>query len=98
MSSIVNSSPGVMKGSGEGGGESSVELSEYVLELLREDEEFILYRGHAKHADATPLLLLAPASTRPAPETLKKIEHEYSLRSELDATWAVRPVALSHYE
>jgi PAS domain S-box-containing protein len=87
-----------MKGSGEGGGESSVELSEYVLELLREDEEFILYRGHAKHADATPVLLLAPASTRPAPETLKKIEHEYSFRSELDPTWAVRPVALSHYE
>jgi PAS domain S-box-containing protein len=87
-----------MKGSGEGGGESSVELSDYVLELLRENEEFILYRGHAKHADAAPLLLLAPASTRPAPETLKKIEHEYSLRSELDATWAVRPVALSHYE
>ncbi len=28
-------------------------------------------------------------------ETLKKIEHEYSLRDELDSAWAVRPVALS---
>ena len=74
-----------------------MELSDYVLELLRENEEFILYRGHAKHADAAPLLLLAPASTRPAPETLKKIEHEYSLRAELDATWTVRPLAPSHY-
>jgi PAS domain S-box-containing protein len=26
---------------------------------------------------------------RPAPETLRKIEHEYSLRDELDAAWAV---------
>src|SRR5712692_7733071 len=32
---------------------------------------------------------------RPAPETLKKIEHEYSLRDELDSAWAVRPLALS---
>ena len=48
--------------------------------------------------DAASVLLLAPASTHPAPQTLKKIEHEYSFRSELDPTWAVRPVALSHYE
>src|SRR5712692_6650169 len=32
---------------------------------------------------------------RPAPETLKKIEHEYSLRDELDSAWAARPLALS---
>jgi serine/threonine protein kinase len=87
-----------MRGSCEGRGESSLELSDYVLELLREDEEFILYRGCARHAEATSVLLLAPASTRPAPETLKKIEREYSFRSELDASWAVRPLALSHYE
>jgi hypothetical protein len=60
-----------------------VELSDYVLELLREDEEFILYRGHARCADAAPVLLLVPASTHPAPETLK-IEHEFSFWSELD--------------
>ena len=41
------------------------------------------------------VLLLAPASTRPSPETLKKIDHEYSLRNELDSAWAVRPLALS---
>ena len=69
-----------------------------MLETLRKDGEFILYRGHARHAEAASVLLLAPASTRPAPETLKKIEYEYSFRNELDATWAVRPLALSHYE
>jgi serine/threonine protein kinase len=74
-----------------------MELSEYLLEPLREDEEFILYRGHAQQAEAPSVLLLAPVSIRPALESLKKIEHEYSFRSELDATWAVRPLALSQY-
>src|SRR4029077_2390748 len=33
----------------------------------------------------------------PTPETLKKIEHEYSLKNELDTTWALRPMTLSQY-
>ena len=71
-------------------------LSEYVLEPLRKDEEFILYRGqHWNQVDAPSVLLLAPASTRPAPESLKRMEQEYSLRAELDLSWAVRPLALS---
>ena len=73
------------------------DLSKYVLKPLREDEEFILYRGHAKHAGAASVLLLTPVLTRPALETLKKIGHEYSLRNELDATWAIRPLAVSQY-
>ena len=42
-----------------------------------------------------PVLLLVPTSTRPPLETLRKLEHEYSLRDELDSAWAVRPVARS---
>src|ERR1700722_7298795 len=64
------------------------ETSHFVIESLRKDEEFVLYRGER-------VLLLAPASTRPALETLKKLDHEYSLRDELDSTFAVRPLALS---
>ncbi len=41
------------------------------------------------------VLLLTPASERPALETLKKLEHQYSLRDELDSAWAVRPFTLS---
>src|SRR3984957_10566899 len=67
-----------------------VERSQFVLESLRKDEEFVLYRGER-------VLLLAPASTRPALETLKKLEHEYSLRDELDSTFAVRPLALTQH-
>ena len=60
-------------------------LSEYVLEPLRKEEEFILYRGqHRNQVDALSVLLLAPVSTHPALESLKRIEHEYSLRAELD--------------
>jgi len=72
-----------------------MQLSGYSLDRLSDDGEFILYRAQAKDTELPPLLLLAPASTRPSPETLKKIEHQYSLRSELDSAWAARPLALS---
>ena len=62
------------------------DLSQYVLEALRTDEEFVLYRGaHSNHFGLPSILLLAPVSMRPAPETVKKIEHEYSLRDQLDS-------------
>ena len=60
-----------------------VELSH--LEALRKDEEFVLYRDlHPDQPGSPSVLLLAPASLRPPLATLKKIEHEYSLRDELD--------------
>ena len=68
------------------------------LEPLRKDEEFILYRGQQSNGpDSRAVLLLVPASTRPALETLKKIEREYSLRDELGSAWAVRPLAVSQH-
>ena len=48
-----------------------MQLWKYALECLRGDGEFILYRGHAKQPGAPSILLLAPASTRPSPDTLK---------------------------
>ena len=73
-----------------------VETSGYERECLRQDEEFVLYRGeHPNQPGLPPVLLLGPASTRPALGTLRKLEHEYSLRDELDSAWAVRPLALS---
>jgi PAS domain S-box-containing protein len=75
-----------------------VELSQYVLETLRRDEEFILYRAeHSNQPGLPSVFLLAPASMQPALETLKKIEYEYSLRNELDSAWAVRSLALSRH-
>ena len=66
------------------------------LEAIRRDEEFVLYRGeHPDQSGSPSVLLLAPASMQPALGSIRKIEHEYSLRDELDSSWAVRPLALS---
>jgi serine/threonine protein kinase len=78
-----------------------MELSEYLLETLREDGELILYRGrHPSRIDAglPPVLVVAPASERPPLGSLRRMEHEYALRAELDPGWAVRPVALAPHQ
>jgi PAS domain S-box-containing protein len=69
------------------------ELSRYAFEALRQDEEFILYRGRRK--DHESVLLLSPAAQRPTPESLNRLEHEYSLKEELDPNWAVRSIAIA---
>src|SRR5215469_2762823 len=69
------------------------ELATYQLESLREDAEFILYRGR-READPRQILVLAPLSPRPAQGTLRRLEHEYALRDKLDRAWAVLPLAL----
>ena len=70
-----------------------IELSRYLLEALRKDEEFILYRGRSKD-DATRVLVLSLAAEHPRSESLKRLEHEYSLKEQLDVSWAARPIAI----
>src|SRR6266852_7335847 len=48
-----------------------MQLWKYALECLRGDREFILYRVHAKQLGSPSILLQAPASTRPSPDTPK---------------------------
>src|SRR5215831_1403480 len=75
--------------------------SEYALDALRSDGDFVLYRGRdrALPASRAPwVLAVAPAREHPAPELLLRLEREYSLRAELDAAWAVRPVLLTRNE
>jgi predicted ATPase/signal transduction histidine kinase len=74
-------------------GEAITDLSGYALERLRGDTEFVLYRARSD-ADTRHILVLAPASEQPSYSTLKRIEHEYALRTELDPAWAVLPFAL----
>lgn len=68
-----------------------MDLSGYLLEPLREDGEFVLYRARAKHLELPSVLLLSLVSSRPSVQTLKKIDHEYSLKGELDATFDLSP-------
>ena len=76
---------------------NGVDFSEFAFQPLREDEEFVLYRGCPRQADASSVLLLTPAAKRPRLETLEKINHEHALKNELDRAWAVRPRDLSPY-
>jgi PAS domain S-box-containing protein len=67
------------------------ELSSYVFSPLREGD-IALYRGSGN--GLTPILL-APAEGSLG--CAERLEHEYALKGELDAGWAARPVALTHY-
>ena len=73
-----------------------IELSRYLLEPTRKDEDFILYRGRSKD-NGFQALVLSPVAEYPTPECLKRLEHEYSLRELLDPAWAARPIAISRY-
>jgi len=74
-----------------------IELSRYVFETLREDEEFVLERGRGDR-DLSTILVVAPVSEHPVPGILKRLEHEYDLRPELDSKWAARPLTLARRE
>src|SRR5512132_662475 len=78
-----------------------MDLSAYTLETLHQDREFVLCRGRGT-ASPTPdppsILVRMPASEHPTPDRVQMLEHELALRAELDSTWAVRPLALSHHQ
>src|SRR5580704_5442529 len=71
--------------------------SEYVLEPIGDRAEFTLYRGR-QHGNASPVLVVAPTAEQPLPQSLRRLEREYSLADELDAEWAARPLALTRHE
>src|SRR5260370_24981971 len=48
--------------------------------------------------ETTSVPVLATASEQPAPGVITRLEHEYSLRDELDSDWAVRPLTLIRRE
>jgi serine/threonine protein kinase len=73
-----------------------IELSRHVFEPLRRDEDSILYRGR-NHEDLSQVLVLAPAREGTGPESLKRLEHEYSFKAELDPAWAARPIAITFH-
>ena len=68
------------------------ELSGYVFSALREGD-IALHRGSG--SGLAPILLVAAEDS--ALGRVERLEHEYALKEELDADWAARPVALTHY-
>ena len=71
-----------------------IELSTYTFEVLRKDEDFILYRGRSQ-GDGCPILVLSPVAEHPASECLERLEHECSFREALDPAWSARPIAVA---
>src|SRR5580658_8669067 len=76
---------------------SMAEYSEYVLEPLREGADFTLYRGEER-ANQRRILAVAVAAEQPSPQSIRRLEHEYSLAAELDATWAAQPLTLARHQ
>src|SRR5580698_6263181 len=76
---------------------SPEELSEHVLVPLREGPDFTLYRGR-QHGNPSPILVVALTREQPSTQSLRRLEHEYSLAAELDPAWSARPLALSRHE
>ncbi|MDB6043840.1 MAG: hypothetical protein JWM63_2391 [Gammaproteobacteria bacterium] len=77
------------------------QLADGTRETLREDGEFVLYRDRRRSSMNAPVhstLVVAPLREHTAPRSLRRMEHEYSLRAELDPAWAVRPLALSAHQ
>jgi predicted ATPase/signal transduction histidine kinase/ActR/RegA family two-component response regulator len=80
---------------------AALQLADDPLETLREDGEFVLYRARRRssiNAAPQPILVVAPIREHTPPRSLRRLEHEYSLRAELDPTWAVRPLALAGFQ
>jgi PAS domain S-box-containing protein len=75
-----------------------IELSRYVFETLRKDEEFAFCRGRRDEGELPTVLSLTPVSEHPDPAILERLEHEYSLREELESDWAARPLTLARHE
>ena len=66
------------------------------LQVLWEDDERIFCRGwRADEAGSKrAVLVLLPAEERPAPALLSRLIHEFGLKDDLVAAWAVRPLEL----
>jgi hypothetical protein len=65
---------------------------DYVLEPICDRAEFRLHRARQR-GNQTPLLVVAATGEQPSPQSLRRLEHEYSLADELDPMWAAKPVA-----
>jgi hypothetical protein len=62
---------------------SMATASEHVLEPIHNRAEFT-------RVNPMPLLVVLPIAERPPPETMRRLNHEYSLAAELEPTWAAK--------
>src|SRR5246127_3464470 len=99
---MTTSSPGTpfLEGapySGPASGASGILSGAESLVPLREGPDFTLYRGR-QHGNPSPILVVALTREQPSPQSLRRLEHEYSLAAELDPAGAAKPLALTRHE
>ncbi len=76
-------------------------LSDYTLDTLHRHGEFVLCRGRPRTGTSQhprSILVLMSRSEYPRPESVRMLEHEHSLRADLDPAWAVPAADLTRYE
>src|ERR1700756_5172418 len=73
------------------------EPTQYLLVTIRKGADFTLYRGRQR-GNSSSVLVLAPTTEYPSPESFRRLEHEYSLAAEMDPEWAAKPLALTRHE
>src|SRR4051812_24699888 len=70
------------------------QLNEYGLQPVHGGSDFCLYRGKERGSQVSILALAVEDQLR-APQSIRRLEHEYSLATELDPTWAAQPLSLT---
>src|SRR3979411_112809 len=78
-----------------------MDLSDYTLDTLHRHGELVLCRRRPRTSTNLPppsVLVLMSRSEHPRPESARMLEHEHSLRAELDPAWAIPPVELTPHE
>jgi predicted ATPase/signal transduction histidine kinase len=73
-----------------------IDLSSYIFEVLRKDDDFILYRGQDR-SDGSQVLALSPVKEPPELQALKRIKQELSLKPDLDPEWAIRTIGIARH-
>src|SRR4029077_9175584 len=61
------------------------------------DGELVLSRRFSGEGPAS-VLLSVPTLARPRPRTVRRLEHAFALRDQLDPAWSARPLALTQSE
>jgi hypothetical protein len=73
-----------------------LDLSRYELESLRTEGDLILYRGRGQGAHSQ-ILVLSSVGQHPSSESLKRLDNEFSVKDELDPSWAAQPLGQATY-
>jgi PAS domain S-box-containing protein len=77
--------------------QSVLDLAQYTLQQVRRDTELVLFRGLRKvreEGSRPSILVRMPVADPPASATVRSLQEEYALRSELDPAYVVRPLSM----